>query len=174
MDLKEQNKITLVVRDEEDLYTAFSPEPEFCGELKTYIRSKVNEEKSKNGIQMTVVAEKPIDEERFRIASSNWNKDAKKAFKIQERQTLLMLIALLAVGSLLIIVSLALEKYNNVLKYSILPVIGSLALSRAAAILLIDLPTMRATKWILNEMDKKNVLSFEYQHDKNQCQESCE
>ena len=65
----------------------------------------------------------------------------------------------------MIISSLALIDYNDVLRYSLLPIIGSLALSKAAAILVIDMPAFRAQKWILKSMEKNNVISFECEND---------
>ena len=162
MDNLSQTKITLVVHDEEDLYTSFSPGDEFDDSVKKYIRSKIVDENNKEGIYLSVVSDKPINEEKFLAAVANWTKEEKKKRKIEEKRSFRMLLGLLAVASLMIIVSLSLEKYNNLLKYSILPVMSSLALSRAAAILLIDMPSMRASKWIFQEMEKRNVVSFEY------------
>ena len=76
-----------------------------------------------------------------------------------------MLIGLLAFGSIFLMVSLALQQRFEVLKYSLLPIMGSLALSKATGILLIDMPTIRAQRWMLNELEKKNMITFEYDSD---------
>ena len=69
---------------------------------------------------------------------------------------------LLILGSILIVLSLALEKHVEVLKYSLLPVMGSLALSRAAGILVLKMPTNTKSEKLIREMEENSVITFEY------------
>ena len=73
-----------------------------------------------------------------------------------------MLIGLLVFGSVMIVVSLALVNRFDLLKYSLLPILGSLALSRAVRIMIIEMPVIRAQRWMINEMEKNNMISFKY------------
>ena len=82
-----------------------------------------------------------------------------------EKDTIRMFIGLLVVGSIFLVVSLALQQRFEVLKYSLLPIMGSLALSKATGILLIDMPTIKAQRWMLNKLGKKNLITFEYDSD---------
>ena len=106
MDQTGPKSISLVVNNEESLYTPFSPEAEFTELVKAYIRSKLADEKYLQGISMTVFAQEPIDEERFRTASANWIRSEKTVFKTQERNTIRMLIGTLVFGSIMILMCL--------------------------------------------------------------------
>ncbi len=82
-----------------------------------------------------------------------------------------MLIGLLIFGSIMIIACLSLQKNIDVLQYSLMPIMGSLALSRAATILIIDMPALSTKRWILDSIEKNNVISFEYDHNSNSTSE---
>ena len=159
--------IKLVVHDEQDLYNSFSPEDEFNESVKSYIKSKIIDKNSIRGITLTVVSQNPIDEERFRTAVSNWIKYEKAEFKHNEKNTLLTLLGALIFGSIMLIMCIYLEKMIDVIQYSLMPVMGSLALGKAAGILVMDLPVIKAQNFIFNEMSQYNVITFEYGQDNN-------
>ena len=94
MDNEKSKSISILVDDEQTLYSSFSPEPEFAEPVKIYIRSKLADERYMKGIRMTVISQKPIDEERFRAASANWIRTEKTVFRVQEKNTLRMLVFL--------------------------------------------------------------------------------
>ena len=161
-DFTEQKKIRIVVKDEQSLYTPYSPEDEFCQPVKMYIRSKIAGEKLRQTFILTVISRDPVNEERFRSAVSNWIREEKNIFRKEEKETVLRLAGSLILGSVLIILSIALQQQISVLKYSLLPVMGSLALSGAAGIMIGDMPTVRAKRWMISEMEKNNIIIFEY------------
>ena len=167
MDSTEQKNITLIVDDEESLYVPFSPEDEFSESVKSYIRSKLSDGRYREGIGMTVVSRESVNEERFRSAVSNWIRDEKASFRRKERETRIALIGGLIFGSLLLILSIAIEKQVDVLKYSLMPIMGSLALGKAASILAVDVPTIRVQRWFFNEIEEKSVITFEYANEEN-------
>ncbi len=72
--------------------------------------------------------------------------------KVEYKDTIRMLIGLLVVGSVMVVLSLALQKRFEVLSYSLIPIMGSLALGNAASILAIDLPTYGVKKRMITEM----------------------
>ena len=43
---------------------------------------------------------------------------------------------------------------------------GTLALNNAVTIIIKDMPDISVKKWILNEMEKHNVITFEYGNEK--------
>ena len=164
----EQTNIKLIVDDEQSLYVSFSPEDEFSDSVKSYIRSKLSDGMhSRQGIDMTVISRKPIDEERFRSAVSNWIRDEKVSFNKREKETRISLIGGLVFGSLLLILSIVMEQRVEVLKYSLLPIMGSLALSKAASVLVVDVPTIRVERWFFTEIEKNSVITFEYVHEED-------
>ncbi len=158
----EENTIKVLVANEEDLYNPFNPDSELSDALKTYIRAKAAELDNNRDIHLTVISHTPIDEDRFQSAVSNWIKSEKAVFKSEEKDTFRTLIGLIAFGSLFLTFSVAIVNKNYLLKYSLLPIIGSLALSRAARIMILELPIIRAKKWIIGQMEKNNAISFEY------------
>lgn len=83
----EQMNIILVVEDEKSLYTNFSPEAEFDHDVKEYIKSKIAGEEDNKSVQLTVVSQDPLDEEKFRSAVSNWISDEKKVLRQSEKNT---------------------------------------------------------------------------------------
>ena len=161
----EQEIIQLVVSEEQILYTPFSPEAELNSLVKDYIKSKAIVEDARESFGLNVISQETLDEERFRTAVSNWIKEEKAFFRIKEKETLRTFVGLLVFGSIFIILSLALQKKFEVLKYSLLPILGSLALSKATGILIIDIPTIKAQRRMINEMEKKSVITFEYVHE---------
>lgn len=158
----EQINIRLVVDDEQKLYTPFSPENEFSEAVKQYIRSKIATKDTRHSISLTVMSRNPLDEERFRSAVSNWVRDEKAIFRKTRKELIRMLIERLALGSVLILLSMALQKQFEVLKYSLIPVMSSLALSKAASILILELPTNAKYKKLLKDMEKNSATTFEY------------
>ena len=167
MDSTEKKNIMLIVDDEQSLYESFSPEDEFNASVKSYIRSKLSDGRYRDGIGMTVVSREPINEERFRSAASNWIRDEKASFRRKEKETLIELIGGLLFGSLLLILSIAIEKQVDVLKYSLLPIMGSLALGKAASLLAVDVPTIRVQRWFFNEIEENSVITFECANEKS-------
>lgn len=167
MDKTEKKNVRLVVDDEQALYTRFSPENEFTASVKDYIRSKLVGKGLHQSIHLTVMSREPLDEERFLSAVLSWVKDEKAQFQNSRRDMMRMLTVLLTVGSVLIIVSLFLQQRYELLKYSLVPIFGSLCLSKAAGIILLDLPTNDAYKKLLNEMEQKSITTFEYGYDRN-------
>ena len=157
--------LSLVVTSEQTLYTHYNPEPDFSEFLKKYLKSKIALKEYKNGVNLTVISEKPLDEDKFRTAVSNWIRDEKVLFKTAEKLTIYSLIGLLVFGSVMLILSLTLSEYNDVLKYSLLPIIGSISLSKAAGILCFEMPAMTAQKLRFNKMEKYNVITFVYDND---------
>ncbi len=49
-----------------------------------------------------------------------------------------------------------------VIQYSLMPIMGSLCLGKAAGILVLDMPMLRAKRWILDELQRNSELKFEY------------
>ena len=115
---------------------------------------------------MTVISREPIDEERFRSAVSNWTRNEKALFRTHEKKTIRTLIGMLIFGSIMLVLTLSLQKQIVELKYSLMPIMGTLALNNAVAIIIKDMPDISVKKWILNEMEKHNVITFEYGNEK--------
>ena len=160
-------QIRFVVEDEQTLYSMFSPEDEFNESVKIYLSSKIQGMDHSERIDLAVISKEPLDEERFRSAMSKWGKDELALLKMNYKDTFRMLIGTLILGSLLLILNLLLQKRSQLVKYTLIPVISSVALGRAAGILAIDLPTYSAKKRLINDMRKNSLITFEYGHDKN-------
>ena len=162
---KNQKIIRLAVKDEQTLYTPFSPADEFCRPVKLYIKSKLSGGTRDQRIKMIVLSQKRLDEDRFHRAVSNWIRDEKEKFNSSYHDTILKLVGLLIAGSILIILCLGLQTQFSVLKHSLLPIMGTLALTKAGGILLIDLPTGRAVKWMIDNLESNDDIVFEYTAD---------
>ena len=162
MDSIDRKNIRIIVDDEQALYSKFSPDDEFNDSVKSYIKSKLVDLSPGQCISMTVVSSMPIDEKRFRTAAANWIESEKALFRRNEKDTLHILFGTLILGSVLIVLSIILEKRFEAFSYSIIPVMGSLALGRAAGILVIDLPISGARKGVIKRIEENNVITFEY------------
>ena len=165
MEDTEQANITLVVKNEEELYTSYSPVPEFNYRVMGYIRSKIGEAAEEGNMSLTVISKKPLDEERFWAASRNWIKDEKRLLKMEQKNNLRTLMGLLVVGSIMIIASVSLQQFNDLLRYTLLPVMGSLALSRSARILILEMPVVNAKQKIIKQIEQNNKIIFKYGDD---------
>ncbi len=162
MNNAESVNITIVADNEEKMYQQFSPEDEFSDAMKAYIRSKMASADYRQHIDITVKAREPINEERFRAAVSNWTRDEKKIFRRKKKDMIGTLAMHLILGSVLIIVSLALEKHFTLMKYSLIPILASFALGKAAGILIKELPENGITKAVINTMEHNSMITFEY------------
>ena len=158
----EQTNIILVVEDEKSLYTNFSPAAEFSHDVKDYIKSKIAGEEDNKRIRLTVVSQEPLDEEKIRSAVSAWISDEKRVLRQSEKNTMRLFFGLLVFGSIMILLSSVLVSRFTVLQNTLIPIMGSVSLTRAVRTLIIDVPKVRAQKWIFKEMEKNNVVSFEY------------
>lgn len=165
MDNTKNNSIKLIVNNEEDLYNHFSPEDEFDDSVKSYITSKIVDKDNVRGISLTVISQNPLDEKRFLSAVECWIADEKAKFHLNQRNTFLTLIGALIFGSIMLLLCLTLEKTIDVLQYSLMPIMGSLALGKAAGILVEDLPLIKAQSMVFKEIEKNNVIVFEYGQD---------
>ena len=162
-----KNTIRIAVKDEEALYSQFSPEAEFSDDAKKYIISKLESQSDRNSINLIVMSDKPIDEDRFKAASANWTRNEKKVFRKKAITTILRLLALLTFGSIFVILSIAFDEKIVELKYSLLPIMGSLALSKAGSILVLEMPLITTYNWLFKQIEKKNVITFEYGNEKD-------
>ncbi len=83
-------------------------------------------------------------------------------FRINHKDMIRMLIGTLVIGSILVLVNLHLKERFESVQYSLIPIIGALALGRAAGILAIDVPTNIVKKRLISEMRKNILITFEY------------
>ena len=147
-DHKEQKNIRIVVENEQDLYTPLSPEDEFNDSVKSYIRSKITGGGMKRYVGLTVISRTPIDEDRFRSAVAHWARDEKEALGSDRKEKLRLLIGLYEVA-----------------RYSLVPIMGSLSLSRATGLLIIDLPILSSQIKAFNRVERGSEVTFEYRSD---------
>ena len=164
-DHKEKKNISIVVENEQELYTSLSPEDEFNDSVKSYIRSKITGGGMKRYVGMTVISRTPIDEDRFRSAVANWARDEKEALGSDRKEKLRLLIGLLVFGSILVVFSIKLQQEYEVARYSLVPIMGSLSLSRATGILIIDLPILSSQIKAFNRVERGSEVTFEYRSD---------
>ena len=157
----EGNTIRLVVNDEQTLYTPLNPETEFSPLIKNYIKTKTAIFNYYHGLNLTVISREPVNEEKFRLAVANWIADEKAVFRKNKRENTITVIALLVAGSILIVWNILLQKRYEGVQYSLLPIMASLALSRAAGILLMDIPKNHAEKQLLLQLEKDSTITFE-------------
>ena len=158
----DQKNLQMVVEDEQALYTSFSPEDEFTESVKGYIRSKIIAGGFKRYAGLTVISPKAMDEDRFRSAVSNWVREEREVIKRDRKETLRMMLGLLIFGSLLVVFNIKLQQKYEVARYSLVPIMGSLSLSRAAGLLIIDLPILSTKINAFNRMEKGSVITFEH------------
>lgn len=127
----EQTNIILVVEDEKSLYTNFSPAAEFSHDVKDYIKSKIAGEEDNKRIRLTVVSQEPLDEEKIRSAVSAWIRDEKRVLRQSEKNTMRLFFGLLVFGSIMILLSSFLVSRFTVLQNTLIPIMGSVSLTRA-------------------------------------------
>ena len=71
-----------------------------------------------------------------------------------------MLIGMLAVASALIFLSIFMQTRIEVLKYTIIPVLGSVALGRATGICITELPINRAKRQMIDQIEQNSTIEF--------------
>lgn len=158
-------EIRLKVDKEENLYNPLNPESEFSYGVKNYLRTQMTRAGYKTSFRLRVLSSTAMDEEKFREASANWMREEKSLLRQEAKQSNRMLMGMLLIASFFIILSLSLTKHISVLSYTIIPVLGSVALGRAAGICLTDLPINTAKRNMIDEMESQNNIIFEYAED---------
>ena len=158
---KDIKDITIIVNNENDLYVPYSPDSIFSDGIKSYIRSKATEASSGNGVRLIVKSPVALEEEKFRTAVRNWVRDELASYTREDKITHHILIAMLIFASVFIILSMYLERYNNVFSNTIIPVLGSVALGRAAGIFVMDMPVSVARKKLIKEVEENSTVVFE-------------
>ena len=73
-----------------------------------------------------------------------------------------MLVGLLLFGSALVIFNIKLQDKYELARYSLVPIMGSLSMSRATGLLIIDLPILTSKIKVLNRIEEGSVVTFEY------------
>ncbi len=162
MEYTEKTNIRLIVDDEQSLYIRFSPEAELSEGVRSYIKSKIAGKYLNNDISLTVISSAPIDETRFKAAVMNWIREEKEKLSQDVKTTLRLLVGMLAVATIFIILSMSLTKQYNVISYTIIPVLGSVALGRAAGICVTEMPIKHASLQLVREMENNSKIFFEY------------
>ena len=158
----DQKNVKLVVKDEQELYTSFSPEEEFTDSVKKYIQSKITGRGFNGFVGLTVISGKPINEDRFKLAVKNWVRDENEKFRRDRKDTIRLMIGLLLFGSALVIFNIKLQDKYELARYSLVPIMGSLSMSRATGLLIIDLPILTSKIKVLNRIEEGSVVTFEY------------
>ena len=160
MNKLEPINISLFVEDEETIYTTLSPVDELSWQVKAYINSKVFIYDTKQNINLTVISHKPLDEDRFRSAVSVWLKEEKAALDVKMSETNRIFIGTLAMGSIFLMLNIFLQGLNDLIKYSILPIMSSLSLGNAVRIMLIERPILKAKIKMLERLKETSVITF--------------
>lgn len=159
---KDVKNINLLVKDEQDLYTPFSPEDEFNENVKQYIRSQAVGLDFHQQLQLTVISSSPLDEDKFRSAVANWIDQEKALFTLEEKNSTRLETAMFVVGALIIILVSLLKQYFEPLTYAIILIIGTAALGKGVTNWYEHVPGIKAKKWLINEFEKANMIVFEY------------
>jgi hypothetical protein len=153
--------IRLYVRNEEDLYVPFAPDGEFHDRVKNYLRTKLSGKDFGNSVRMIVASPGPIDEDRFHSAVQNWIRDEKAIFRQEEKRTARLMRGMLVIGSVLIVLSLFLEGYAESFSYTLIPIMGSVALGRVASTWIIDWPVIKAKRTLIDRIAQSSTVVFE-------------
>ena len=162
MKLQKENNINLLVKDEQSLYTPFSPVAEFNEPVKSYIRSKILLHDYKQQIKLTVISSSPLDEEKFRSAAANWIEDEIALFAQDEKNSTHLPTAMFIIGVLIIILVSLLKQYFEPLTYAIILIIGTAVAGKGVTNWYEHVPAIKARKWLSEEIDKTSTIEFEY------------
>jgi hypothetical protein len=92
---------------------------------------------------------------------SNWVRDEEDVFKSDRYEKDCLLIGLLLFGSALVVFGIKLQEKIEVARYSLVPIMGSLSLSRATGILVIDLPLLSSKIKLLKRVESGSMITFE-------------
>lgn len=162
MKLQKENNIRLLVKDEQSLYSPFSPDAEFSEPVKSYIRSKTLGDDFKQQIKLTVISSAPLDEDRFRTAAANWVKDEKAGFEQDYKRYIHFPRAMFIIGVLIIILVSLLKPYLDPLTHAIILIIGTAVAGKGVVNWYEQVPAIRARKQLTKEIDKTSTIVFEY------------
>ncbi len=160
MDQSGISDIRLYAENEAVLYAPFAPE-EFNDKVKGHLRTKVTGKDFNNSVRLVVTSPGPLDEDRFHKAVENWIRDEKAMFMQEEKRTARLMRGMLIIGSVLIVLSLFLEGYAESFSYSLIPIMGSVALGRVASTCIIDWPVIKAKRKLIDEISQASTVVFE-------------
>ena len=162
MKLQKENNIRLLVKDEQSLYSPFSPDAEFSEPVKSYIRSKTFGDDYKQQIKLTVISSSPLDEEKFRSSASKWVEEEKAVFEQNYRRFIHLPRAMFIIGVLIIILVSLLKPYFEPLTHAIILIIGTAVAGKGVVNWYEQVPAIRARKWMTEEINNTSTIVFEY------------
>lgn len=155
------NNVTLVVEDEQSLYTPFSPDSEFNENVKQYIRSKFFDMDLRQDLRLTVISSSPLDEERFRSAAAVWIEEERAKYRVEEQNSVRLQRALFLIGATIVVVSTILKPHIEPLTFAVILIIGTAILGKGVTNWYEDVPALKARRWLLKEAEKKDTVLFE-------------
>ena len=160
MEKEKRQEIILLVDNEKDLYTPFSPEYEFSDQVIAYITSKMEGMHSQN-LVLKVVSEVPVNEEHFRAAVRSWIEAGEAQLERERKRNIIKQAWMFGAGAAFIAISLLLEKSIPVLPYTILSTIGAFSIWEASSVWIIQRPKNRLKKRMISRLKRDGSVEFE-------------
>ena len=153
--------VTLQVDNEQNLYNSLSPEPEFTIGVIAYVKSRIIGKDVLGDVRITVVSEKPIDEEKFRIAAGNWVQRERELLQQENKRLSFIQALMLGLSVLFLLVHVMLESVLGDMPYDFFATIGTFCMGQTVAILVTEIPKNRIKKSFLRLIAGEYELVFE-------------
>ena len=153
--------ITLNVENEEELYNSLDPQKTLLADdVKTYLRNKLQARGQKDGVELCVFSQTPIDEERFKGAIDRWIEEEHSSIHASKKRKRIQQAWMFGAGVLFISLSLALQPVVGVVWFTVLSTIGAFSMWEAASIWIVQNPQLRLRKLGISRLSKQLTLRF--------------
>ena len=146
-------KIRLKVENEDELYNSFDPlEDRISEDVKLYIADRISRKSIGQDIELHIISEEPIDEDRFHNALQGWISEEKAGIIADRRKNTIQQLWLLSIGVVFIAISAMLESQVSVIWFTVLSTIGAFSVWEAANIWIVENPKLRLRKRMIRRI----------------------
>ena len=154
------NVINLTVENDRDLYNRFDPGSDHLSEdVKFYITERLKDRDPGDKMEICVVSESPVDQDRIVRAFYKWADDEERAIKKEFRKNMVEQLWMFAIGVLFIAVSLILEKRIPVVWFTVLSTIGAFSIWEAASIWIVRNPALRLNRKMVSKIRDDTIVT---------------
>ena len=138
------NTIKLQIEKESDLYNPFDPEGEMLsGDVKDYILERMHAGQRARDIEIQIISEEEIDEEKTEAAIHRWINEEERRIRKEFHSNVLQMLFMFGVGVLFILLSIVLQSKVHVVWFTVLSTIGAFSMWEAASIWIIRNPKLK-------------------------------
>lgn len=155
------HEVKLKIKKESDLYEPLSPDKELSSVVMSYLEHKINERKNGERVLFHIISSEPVNEQNVREVLSAWRTSIERSLKKQRQINWARQLWMFAIGIVFTVLSVVLERNENIVSLTVLSAIGGFAMWDAAAVWISENPWLRIKEKMLQQLSDDYELRIE-------------